>query len=105
MRSEGPIKQRTTGGQRDPSSAKILAIRSHFLTLTQDQICFANLKIFSRISNFIIEVKVELQKVSWSDRNELIGSTGIVIVSTALLAVFIGIVDIILSRFINILLR
>lgn len=63
------------------------------------------MKIVNGIINFITEVKVELQKVSWSSRDELIGSTGIVIVSTTLLAVFIGIVDLILSRFINILLR
>ncbi|MBU1933600.1 MAG: preprotein translocase subunit SecE [Candidatus Omnitrophica bacterium] len=63
------------------------------------------IKIFSRITKFITEVKVEMQKVSWSDRQELIGSTGVVIVSTALLAIFIGIVDIVLSRFVSILLR
>jgi len=63
------------------------------------------MKIISRITNFITEVKVEMQKVAWSDRDELIGSTGIVIVSTALLAIFIGIVDVILSKFVNILLR
>jgi len=63
------------------------------------------MKIFSRITKFITEVKVELQKVSWSDRAELIGSTGIVIMSTALLAIFIGIVDLVLSRFVSILLR
>lgn len=62
-------------------------------------------KILSRITKFITEVKVEMQKVSWSSKNELIGSTGIVIISTALLAIFIGIVDLILSRFISILLR
>ena len=63
------------------------------------------MKFFSRITKFITEVKVEMQKVSWSNRNELIGSTAIVIVSTALLAIFIGIVDVILSRFVSILLR
>ncbi|MBU3911426.1 MAG: preprotein translocase subunit SecE [Candidatus Omnitrophica bacterium] len=63
------------------------------------------IKIFSRITKFITEVKVEMQKVSWSDRQELIGSTGVVIVSTALLAIFIGIVDIVLSRFVGILLK
>ncbi|MBU1146968.1 MAG: preprotein translocase subunit SecE [Candidatus Omnitrophica bacterium] len=63
------------------------------------------MKIFSKITRFVNEVKVEMQKVSWSNKDELIGSTGIVIVSTALLAVFIGIVDLILSRFVNILLR
>lgn len=63
------------------------------------------IKIFSRITRFVTEVKVEMQKVSWSDRNELIGSTVIVIVSTALLAVFIGTVDVILSRLVSLLLR
>ncbi|MBC8474019.1 MAG: preprotein translocase subunit SecE [Candidatus Omnitrophica bacterium] len=63
------------------------------------------MKIFSSITKFVTEVKGEMQKVSWSDRNELIGSTGVVIISTALLAVFIGMVDLVLARFINILLR
>ena len=63
------------------------------------------MKIFSRIAKFVTEVKVEMQKVSWSDRKELMSSTGVVIVSTALLAVFIGIVDLILSRFVSILLK
>ena len=62
------------------------------------------MKIFSRIIKFISEVKVEMQKVSWSTKEELIGSTIIVIISTLLLAIFIGIVDIILSKFVNILL-
>ncbi len=63
------------------------------------------MKIFSNITKFVAEVKVEMQKVSWSDRNELVGSTIVVVTSVALLAVFIGVVDLILSRFINILLR
>ncbi|MFH1783212.1 MAG: preprotein translocase subunit SecE [Candidatus Omnitrophota bacterium] len=63
------------------------------------------MKIFSNIVKFVTEVKIEMQKVSWSDRSELIGSTLVVIISTGLLALFIGIVDIILARFVNILLR
>ena len=63
------------------------------------------MKIFSNITRFVAEVKVEMQKVSWSDRNELMGSTIVVVTSVALLAVFIGVVDLILSRFINVLLR
>lgn len=63
------------------------------------------MKIVSNILKFVNEVKVEMKKVSWSDRNELIGSTGVVIVSTALLAIFIGIADIILSRIVALLLR
>ena len=62
------------------------------------------MKIFSNIVKFVTEVKVEMQKVSWSDRNELIGSTLVVIISTGLLALFIGVVDIVLSRFVGLLL-
>jgi len=63
------------------------------------------MKIFSKITRFVTEVKVEMQKVSWSDKNELMGSTAVVILSTSLLAIFIGIVDLILSRFVALLLR
>jgi preprotein translocase subunit SecE len=63
------------------------------------------MKIFSKITNFVTEVKVEMQKVSWSTKDELIGSTTVVIASTLLLAMFIGIVDIVLSRFIGLILR
>jgi preprotein translocase subunit SecE len=63
------------------------------------------MQIFNKISNFITEVKVEMQKVSWSTKDELIGSTAVVIVSTLLLAMFIGIADIILSRLVAIILR
>jgi preprotein translocase subunit SecE len=63
------------------------------------------MKILKRITKFVAEVKTEMQKVSWSDKNELVGSTIVVIVSTLLLAAFIGVVDIVLSRFVSILLR
>jgi preprotein translocase subunit SecE len=63
------------------------------------------MKIFSRFAQFVAEVKVEMLKVSWSSRDELVGSTVIVIISTLMLGIFIGIVDIILSKFVNILLR
>jgi preprotein translocase subunit SecE len=64
-----------------------------------------DMKIFEKPANFITEVKVEMQKVSWSTKDELIGSTTVVIASTLLLAMFIGAVDIVLSRVINLILR
>ena len=63
------------------------------------------MKIFEKFTNFITEVKVEMQKVSWSTKDELIGSTAVVIASTLLLAVFIGAVDIVLSRVIALIIR
>jgi preprotein translocase subunit SecE len=42
-------------------------------------------------------------KVSWPSRDELISSTIVVLVSSLLLAVFIGVCDLILSRCVNFL--
>ena len=55
--------------------------------------------------NFLKEVRVELGKVAWSTRQELMGSTVVVIATTAILAVFIGLIDIILSRFLTTLFK
>ena len=59
----------------------------------------------SRITNFLKEVRTELTKVSWSTKDELVGASLVVIVTTAMLAVFIGVIDIFLSKFLNLLVR
>jgi preprotein translocase SecE subunit len=48
---------------------------------------------------------VELGKVSWSTREELIGSTSVVIILTAILAVFIFIVDSCLAKILSIIFK
>ena len=58
-----------------------------------------------KIITFIKEVKLELKKVSWSTKDELIGSTLVVVVSVFLLALFIGLTDFILSRLIRLIIR
>jgi len=58
-----------------------------------------------RIVNFLKEVRTELTKVSWSTKDELVGASLVVIVTTAMLAVFIGVIDIMLSNFLNLLVR
>ncbi len=55
--------------------------------------------------NFLKEVKSELTKVSWSTRTELIGSTVVVIAVTSLAAVFIGLIDLSLSKFLSVIFR
>jgi len=61
--------------------------------------------IFKKIQKFLTDVKQELTKVSWSTRRELIGSTAVVIVTTSILAIFIGVIDLLLSRFLSIIFR
>jgi preprotein translocase subunit SecE len=61
--------------------------------------------MFGKFRKFLSEVKVELGKVSWPTRQELIASTWIIIVMTALLATYIGLVDLVLSKLLGLLIR
>ena len=63
------------------------------------------MNIVKKITNFLKEVKIELNKVSWSTRQELIGSTVVVITVTFIMAVFIGLIDILLSHILRLVFR
>jgi preprotein translocase subunit SecE len=63
------------------------------------------MNIFKKITGFLKEVKLELGKVSWSTRQELIGSTIAVITVTFIMALFIGIIDILLSHILRVVFR
>ena len=54
---------------------------------------------------FLREVRLELKKVDWPSRAELINSTAVVIVVTVVLAFFLGGVDIVLARVVERILR
>jgi len=58
----------------------------------------------NRVKTFFVEVKQELGKVVWPDRNEVVGSTFIVVGTTLMLAAFIGVVDFILSNLMRLIL-
>ena len=51
----------------------------------------------NKVASFFKETKQELDKVVWPSREELMGSTVVVIVTTLILAAFVGIVDFFLS--------
>ncbi|OGW77003.1 MAG: preprotein translocase subunit SecE [Omnitrophica bacterium RIFCSPLOWO2_02_FULL_45_16] len=57
----------------------------------------------NKFVNFLKDVKLEMGKVSWSTRDELIGSTIVVLVSLTILSIFIGICDIVLSTIVNVI--
>ena len=63
------------------------------------------MKIFAKPAHFIKEVKVELGKVSWSTRQELASSTVVVISVTVIVGIFIGLVDLLLSKGLSILFK
>lgn len=53
--------------------------------------------MLEKIKKFLKEVLAELRKVTWPTKDELIGSTIVTIVVSLIVAVFIGIVDRVLS--------
>ena len=63
------------------------------------------MKFIKKIQTFISEVRTEMQKVNWATREELIGSTTVVLMTMFILSSFIGVTDFILSYFLAILLR
>ena len=63
------------------------------------------LSIVGRIRGFANEVMEELKKVSWPSRRELKSSTGLVIFSMILLAVFVGVIDVVLNAIVGLFVR
>ena len=61
--------------------------------------------MFDRIKNFFEEVKIEAKKVNYPSKDELIGSTWVVITTVLIVSVFLGIVDLSLARIVRLLVR
>lgn len=63
------------------------------------------MNILKKGTSFLGEVRAELEKVSWSTREEIMGSTVVVIVLTFLIAWFIFMMDYPLSQAVRFLYR
>ena len=55
----------------------------------------------NKVAAFFKDIKLEMAKVSWPMKDELIGSTAVVLISLAILSFFIGVCDFILAKVIN----
>ena len=61
--------------------------------------------MISKIQKFIGEVLAEMKKVSWTTRRELVDSTLIVIFSSFLLGIFVGVIDFAFSKGIAVIIK
>lgn len=50
---------------------------------------------------FLSEVKVEVKKVTWPSRKDAMGGTMVVMVVVLIIAIFLGIIDTILSKIVE----
>ena len=58
-----------------------------------------------KVKEFLKEVKVEIKKVVYPTREELTGSTWVVIVTVIVISFFLGFVDLGLSKLVKVALR
>ena len=61
--------------------------------------------MLEKLRNFLREVRVELEKVTWPGRKEVQAATLVIIALVLLLAVFIGGVDFVVSRVLGLFFR
>ncbi len=61
--------------------------------------------MINKIRQFLKEVVDELKKVSWTTRKELVDSTIVVVSSIFALAVVVGILDYVLTNFLDRIIR
>jgi preprotein translocase subunit SecE len=61
--------------------------------------------MINKVKEFLGEVKVEIKKVVFPSKDELIGSTWVVIITVLVISIFLGIVDLGLSRLVGVALR
>lgn len=59
----------------------------------------------AQIKKFVEEVKVEFAKIVWPDKKVTFGLTGIVILLSVVVAIYLGTVDLILGKLVGMLLR
>lgn len=61
--------------------------------------------MFNKISKFMNDVYQELGKVAYPSKQELIGSTIVVVVMSIIVSIFIGAVDFVLNKMVNVLVK
>ncbi len=61
--------------------------------------------MIEKIKQFFREVKTETKKVVYPNREELIGSTWVVIITVVVISVFLGVVDLALARLVGVAIR
>ena len=61
--------------------------------------------MITKAIQFLSEVKNEVNKVTWPSRKEAMGGTAVVLVVVFVMAVFLGLVDALLSKIVAALLK
>ena len=60
--------------------------------------------MFQKIVQFLKEVQLELKKVVWPTRKDTLASTSVVLIIVIIIAFFLGLIDLGLTRIIRVIL-
>ena len=60
--------------------------------------------MMTKAIQFLSEVKSEVKKVTWPSKKEAMGGTAVVLMVVFLMALFLGVVDVLLSKIVETLL-
>ena len=60
--------------------------------------------MFEKIKQFLREFRVEMKKVTWPTRKEIVASTGVVLVVVMLISFYLGLADLLLSKMLKLML-
>ena len=61
--------------------------------------------MITKAIQFLSEVKIEVNKVTWPSKKEAMGGTAVVLVVVFAMATFLGLVDVLLSKIVAALLK
>ncbi|MBI4848888.1 MAG: preprotein translocase subunit SecE [Nitrospirae bacterium] len=61
--------------------------------------------MLERIKEFFREAKVELKKVVFPGKDEVIGSTKVVLAMVFIISIFLGLIDLLLSKLIGMVVK
>ena len=59
----------------------------------------------NKITQYVNDVQLEISKVSWPRRDELISTTGVVLFTCVVFSIFVFGIDIVLSRLLKLILK
>jgi len=60
--------------------------------------------MFEKITQFFKEFRIEMKKVTWPSRKEVVASTGVVLLVVLFVSVYLGLADFVFSKLLKLML-
>ena len=60
--------------------------------------------MFEKVKQFLREFRIEMKKVTWPSRKEIVASTGVVLVVVMLISFYLGLADLLFSKMLKLML-